>query len=328
MAPMVSSLTTPSQEDPLSPSSPEFRLIFPTRSLESRQQHALEVAAGIEKRWAKVSQAIPSFLPYEAKSEEDIKEEYHKVNRFRHALWFSDPYTYPRVCQPDYEVAQDLLEKGYYRTINTVAFAYNPVDSSYNASTILVEGLHFIALQEPTPSQLNSFFKLLINQGVSALVRVKPEGEYAEQGSIPYWANRVTEVSSVPFLEIDLMEEEGWGIEPHTIPYFCLNSWVDGEGIGVADLYELVQKVRHTYHQLKTKGPIACHCAAGVGRTGTFIAAFVLAEMLDKSPGQVPSIQELVLKLSIQRSYMVASAAQYLTLYQFVDYYLHHHTGS
>ena len=107
------------------------------------------------------------------------------------------------------------------------------------------------------------------------------------------------------------------------IPYHYTDKWEDNKGVDVKELYRLVQEVRQTYATSDKERPIACHCASGVGRTGTFIAAFVLAEIIDQSKGEVvPSIEEIVMKLSIQRPNLMGTAEQYLLLYHFVDYYL------
>lgn len=44
--------------------------------------------------------------------------------------------------------------------------------------------------------------------------------------------------------------------------------------------------------------------------------------MLDQVKESVPSIEEIVLRLSIPRPNLMGIPEQYLTLYQFVDYYL------
>jgi len=106
------------------------------------------------------------------------------------------------------------------------------------------------------------------------------------------------------------------------IPYCYTDEWTDNEGMRVEELYRLVQEVRAIYRLSDKERPIACHCASGVGRTGTFIAAFVLAELLDRSRDVSSlSIEEIVLKLSIQRPNLVGTKEQYLLIYRFADYY-------
>ena len=294
---------------------------FPTLPLEFREKHLSEVEFQFQDRWNKVKKSKASFVPYQKKSDEAIREEFRKLHLFRQNLWYRNPQGSPYVCQEDYRVDQRLLEKGLYRTINNIAFSYNCTDGSYNASTVLIYGHHFMPLMEPLESTVISFFKLLINHGASILVRLKPEEEFENAGTINYWKGRLTESKDSVLLNLDVSLPK-WPVNPVPIPYFYTNAWKDDKGLEIQELYQLVQKVRRAYQKSEHKGPIACHCASEVGRTGTFIAAFVLADLLDHSKVDEVSIEEIVLKLSIQRPNMVGTEDQYVLLYRFLEYYL------
>lgn len=296
---------------------------FPALPLETRQKHKEEVHNELTKRWKKVLQKKNSFAPYKKKSDQEILNEFQELQTFRQHLWYSNPGKSPHICQEDYMIAQNLLEKGYYRTLNNIAFAYNCTDNTYNASTVLIEDYHFIALQEPSEKILNLFFKFLINHQVSILVRVKPDHEFSKKNSVRYWKGRLTKNSNATFLNVMPVEETVDQSEPICVSYFYTDQWEDNKGVAVKELYRLVKEVRQALAISDKEGPIACHCASGVGRTGTFIAAFVLSEIIDRSKGEIiPSIEEIVLKLSIQRPNLMATAEQYLLLYHFVDHYL------
>lgn len=74
---------------------------------------------------------------------------------------------------------------------------------------------------------------------------------------------------------------------------------------------------------------IAVHCSAGVGRTGTFIAAFCLLEKIDEqlAKGIAPenlqiNIAKLFVYLNLYRPWLVSRPLQYITLYRTAEWYI------
>ena len=292
--------------------------IFPALPNETIQQRNHQIETDIQKRWSDVVKKKKSFAFYGQKTDEEIHQEYRELDKFRLHMWYRDPNASPHVCQQDYKVAQALLEKGLYHVISSIAFDYNCTDNTYNASTILMGDQHFIAMQEPNPNTQPLFFKLLINHHASILVRLKPEFEYTDENSIKYWEDRLTADKSQLNIEFT---HSGNTFRSVSIPYFTVDTWRDNEDMDIPTFYNLVQNVRKAYQKLSNKGPIACHCASGVGRTGTFLAALVLADTIDRLGFKELSIEEIVLKLCTQRPNLLSKAKQYVMLYRFVDYY-------
>lgn len=287
-------------------------------SFENSQNCVLDLEKEIEERWEKVKETKKIFSHYEKKSPQEIVKEFQALNKFRKQLWYINPEESEPIASPDYLKATIPNNIG---TIRHAPFDYNSLDKSYNASAIYINGHHFIALREPTAITLNAFFNLLLNQRVSILVRLNQAKEYFQRHKFLYWGKYVVYESNHAFIQPKVIEEDGVTIGL-PIPYFYTNEWQDHKGVPVHELYQLVQKVRETYGKIQNPGPIACHCKAGVGRTGTFIAAYVLAHMFDILDPSEISIEAIVLKLSIQRPAMAATKEQYSSLYEFCDYYL------
>ena len=294
--------------------------VFPTLPQAWREQHVQQVFKEFDKRWHNLRKHKSNFSLYSVKTNEQIAVEFQQLNALRAKIYYDNPQDTVHISATDYSVSQAVLVKEIYNNPEHIAFAYNCTDDSYNASTVLINGYHFIALQEPWPQTVKAFFKLLLNWHASILVKLKADDEVYSY-STDYWTDRIDTINGQDHIRIDFTGATKKTIHPVFIPYESTQNWVDDQGIDVEELYDLVQKVRTTYHNLKTKGPIVCHCASGVGRTGTFIAAFAMAEYLDHHRIETLSIEEIVLKLSLQRHLMVAIPEQYKTLYRFAEYY-------
>jgi protein-tyrosine phosphatase len=257
----------------------------------------------------------------------EVAEEFESIREWRNHAWYSDAKGEILVSRPDFMVAQDLLERGYYRRPHLLAFDYNHTDGSYNSSTVVLNGQRFLALEAPTPKTLDNFFKLIQNYQANQLVRLTPANEQGAAKSHPYWAGKikVDPKTNEQFLKLPINGSR------RTLPirYYALNSWLDHKGIDPKTLLNLLEKVRKDYDP--NTGLIACHCSGGVGRTGTFIAGFLLLQEIDhqvaagKSLDALDiSIEKVVMQLSLQRTHMIAEPSQYYTLYQLVDLYVKH----
>lgn len=260
------------------------------------------------------------------KAKNEIENEFKRIEEWRTHSWYDNSGNL-LVSRPDFMISQELLDKGYFRRPHIIAFDYNQTNGNYNSSNIIINNQKFLALEAPTQETVNQFFKLLQNFQVSQLVNLVGTDEQGQTQSFSYWENRlgpskVLNTSSA--IHIPLL-----GTLDATFPihYYPLNHWEDNMGIEAKTLLTLIKQVRKNYDP--DQGLLACHCRSGVGRTGTFIAGFVLIQEIDRqiASGVKPenieiSIEKVVMQLSLQRFNMVARSAQYVTLYRLVDHYM------
>lgn len=141
------------------------------------------------------------------------------------------------------------------------------------------------------------FVDLIFSQKVGYLMRVGSSQEYWKQ---EYWKN---------------LKEEG------QFQYGEYDEWRD---FGVIDDTEFAQLVK-TFSEkadacLATGKNVGVHCTAGIGRTGTLIAAYLIKKQIDA--GMTPDPWGIVLEMRRQRRGFVSTSGQFLLLYRFAKHYL------
>ena len=206
-------------------------------------------------------------------------------------------------------------------------FAYNLVSPRYNASLVSIHGLRFLAMEAPNEKNLTDFFQVINECAVTDLVRLTPIYEEKRKRAccIPYWEGRtdIHPKTGRPTLHIS---------DDREIHYFPTDSWENHMGEDPTRVLALVKAVMSS--SAAEDKMIAVHCRAGVGRTGTFIAAYALIHDIDQqlARGRAPenieiSIEKVVWELSLQRPFLVAHLAQYKILYELVSLYLEMETN-
>lgn len=258
------------------------------------------------------------------KPRKNILIEFDQLNDWRFHAWYVDPTAKTLISRMDFMVAQELVEKGLYKKPALLAFDYNQTDGNYNASTVVLNGFKFLALESPTSRTLKHFFLLLQNHRVTQLVRLATVTENGGELGTPYWINKLK--TNIQNNETLLNIPQPYNPTSYSIHYYATDVWPENHGIHPGELLKLILKVRKNQDP---NGLIACHSTHGSGRTGTFIAGFLLLNEIDrqiasgiaKSAIDV-SIEKIVMQLSLQRPYLVRKAEQYITLYRLVDLYI------
>lgn len=297
---------------------------FPILPESYREAKFQEIQEAIEQRTLFFLKGRQHQLWQNNKSDEDIAKEFEQINDWRLHAWYTNPGAPTLVSRADFMIAQDLLEKGLFRHPNLIAFEYNRTDPSYNSSTIVLNGLRFLALEAPSLKNNRNFLTLLKNQAVYQLVRLTSAQESGKEKSYKYWEGNLKKDPKTGTLLFNIPQEAN--ATPYPVLYYPTDAWKDHQGIEPKALLNLIQNVRKTYDPNRL---LACHCSAGVGRTGTFLAGFILLTEIDTqiASGKAKkdlnvSIEKVVMQLSLQRTYMVASLKQYKTLYRMVDLYV------
>ncbi len=293
---------------------------LPQQYLETRFQ---TIQQGFEERAMLFLKGRP-FQRWEMnKPRKNILIEFDQLNEWRFRTWYVNPKAKTLISRMDFMVAQELLEKGLYKKPALLAFDYNQTDGHYNASTIVLNGFKFLALESPVSRTLKHFFLLLQNHRVTQLVRLSGTAENNTALDTPYWANNLkTNAHNETLLNI----REPYHPSPYTLHYYTTDVWPENHGVAAAELLRLILKVKK---HVDPNGLIACHSTHGNGRTGTFIAGFLLLNEIDKqiAAGTAKSaldvsVEKIVMQLSLQRPYLVRKAEQYVTLYRLLDLYV------
>lgn len=271
-------------------------------------------------RWEKYGE-LREFSSYRAgKTKEELQEEFQALIDDRFQIWYrATPGWYDFVeVNEDFLFGGSLFFEDRFRAGNCLAFEYNQTHPCFNSSNIVIGPDRFLAMEGTRSSQETAFFSLLAAFQVTHLVRLTPA--FDEQKKChPYWEGRKETVGNETFLQVPLR-----GGSPYPVRYHEVEDWVDHHGMDPHRIIELIQTIRGSYDP--ERGLIAVHCSAGVGRTGTFIAAFILLNEIDRQleagQGIELSIESLVFKLSLQRKYMITRLSQYQTLHDVVAIYL------
>jgi len=133
----------------------------------------------------------------------------------------------------------------------------------YNASTVLSG--RAIAAQGPESRMLGAFIAMINEVGVNAIVTLCHEGH-------DYWSKFSSETEPEVRFDIQgiklLKRTLKFPDVERSITHYYLDKWPDGGTVPPEVLAQTIQAVGNV------TGPLLVHCIAGIGRTGTFLAAY------------------------------------------------------
>lgn len=199
----------------------------------------------------------------------------------------------------------------------------NLPDFYYNANWVL--GGDGIACVGPTKENREEFLDMLWELEPSVvvmLVRSYEVESYWDTKKGPYSAQCSKQTLAGPdelndeaayIIKREITLEKG-GVEKHFVQLYMKN-WPDRGVVSPSALKKLVELVDEE-KQRYSPGPILAHCRAGIGRTGTFFAAF--KGFRDGSS----DLFEIVKSLRNERMKMVQNPDQYILAKRTIDSFL------
>lgn len=204
--------------------------------------------------------------------------------------------------------------------------------------TYFKENYHnFIATQAPFEHNISLFWKMVFENHIDQIVMLTELFETrnpSKELAYPYWPKQVGEKLSLENgLEITLIEESELLSELNEkiqirkiklqnqeqerfITHYWYRHWMDDSAPNQPQtMLTLIKIVEEHKISSKLTTPILVHCAAGVGRTGVFIALYHLMQRIKYKDQKIPFF-DFVAYLRWQRPYLVGVLSQYQFCYQ------------
>ncbi len=212
-----------------------------------------------------------------------------------------------------------------------------------SASDVITHAQHYIVAQAPLKRTINDFWHALIVRKCPVIVTTAMPIEYNQEKAYAYWEEDAFPIHTKDWkIEHSKKTDEILGTytnhrlvkrtfyatnketsERQLITQIHYENWPDN---GIPDL-KLFNKLLDTIDEMHIAkdAPIAVHCSAGIGRSGTFVAGHSLRKVIrkEKASGKklntfTVNIPEAVMILRLQRKWMVATSGQLQTIYQVI----------
>ena len=212
----------------------------------------------------------------------------------------------------------------------------NYINASYIDGPIKKEEKLFIATQGPLKETIPSFWKMIYNHKIKLVIMLSSRLEEAEGRNAIYWPNEVDKPFKFDNLKINFIEREELIPDAVDLKKFKINDdleviqmhilcWQDHGMPNDPNLcnnifYQMINYIKKQREE-NNKAPIVVHCSAGVGRTGTVIAIYIILYCLEylKKLGKslIMNVFNVVRKLREQRYSLVTDTDQYQFIYDF-----------
>ena len=219
----------------------------------------------------------------------------------------------------------------------------NYINASYIDGPIKTEEKLFIATQGPLKETIPSFWKMIYNHKIKLVIMLSSKLEEAEGRNAIYWPKEIDkpmifyENNEENKIKIEFVEKEELITDAVYLKTFRVNDnliikqmhilcWQDHgmpkeQNLSNDIFYLMINYIKKEREDNKAKAPIVVHCSAGVGRTGTVIAIYIIIlclEYLKKlEKPLIMNVFNVVRKLREQRYSLVTDTDQYQFIYDF-----------
>ena len=217
----------------------------------------------------------------------------------------------------------------------------NYINASYIDGPIKKEQNLFIATQGPLKETIPSFWKMIYNHKIKLVIMLSSKLEEAEGRNAIYWPKEkdkpmiFNEKSVENTIKIEFIGKEEIIPDAVDLKKFKVNNdlevkqmhilcWQDHgmpneHNLSNNIFYQMINYIKKERED--NKAPIVVHCSAGVGRTGTVIAIYIIIYCLEylKKLGKpfIMNVFNVVRKLREQRYSLVTDTDQYQFIYDF-----------
>ena len=190
----------------------------------------------------------------------------------------------------------------------------------------------FIATQGPKPNTIIDFWSMCFEYNINKIIMLCKENEDGKVKCSKYWEinddnfkiiNIDTNVENKGFIKriINIKNlKDGTDKKITQIQY---TEWPDKT---IPELSNIVNSFEFLFKFIDDsdmKNPVLIHCSAGIGRTGVFIACYILYKeimgiIMSSQDLIIFSIFNLVRKLKELRMFLVENLTQYEFIYKFI----------
>ncbi len=180
----------------------------------------------------------------------------------------------------------------------------------FNANWVL--GGKAIASQGPLKTEIEEFWEMLWHSDIKTIVMLANPIENGRDKCAEYWkasskSQTISEETVFTEGAVQIVKrtiQVSKGRQTKSVVQYHLQNWPDFGVVSPAVLAQLVKVVS----QESEGKPILAHCSAGVGRTGTFLAAY---EAFHQKVDQIFTIASSLRNPNTGRVGMIQTAEQY-----------------